>query len=344
MDPPSPEQMLKMKIGGFQQQLGKIMSLMPEDDKPDIQPFVDYFTNVVTPGTPNFVREYKGRKECTFFNLENLEWAYHNWTPRKGDVLLAVYPKTGTTWMMNIVRQLMYLKDPEMMKVAQLIDNPLFAYLEFGNRTKYEILERLPLKPRMLVTHMMPDVINLKKFEDAGVKVIQCYRNPKDSIVSFFYHMLAVTGEHRRAQYPEYFTDDFNVFFDRLTAGEAPTGYKPGEWYPHYLKQWDDYKKQHENMFHRVAFEDLKKDANSRIKEIASFLGISITDEEASQVVENTTFKSLKSKNDGSRPGNFFRKGEIGDFKNHLTSEQEARVEESMKAVLKDTDIKFDYN
>ena len=35
---------------------------------------------------------------------------------------------------MNIVRQLMYFKDPEMLKIAQLIDFPVFAYLEFGMR------------------------------------------------------------------------------------------------------------------------------------------------------------------------------------------------------------------
>jgi len=45
-----------------------------------------------------------------------------------------------------------------------------------------------------------------------------------------------------------------------------------------------------------------------------------------------------------SKAGNFFRKGEIGDFKNHLTAEQESRVEELTNAVLKDTGIKFAYN
>jgi len=161
----------KMKIGGFQVLLEKMLSLIPEGEKPDIKPFLEWFANCVTPGTPNFVREYKGRKELNFFNLENLEWAYNNWAPRKGDVLLAIYPKTGTTWMMNIVRQLLYFRDPEMLKVAQLIDFPVFAYLEFGMRTKYEIIDKLPLKPRMLVTHMGPDDTNMKKFEEAGVKV-----------------------------------------------------------------------------------------------------------------------------------------------------------------------------
>jgi len=165
-------------------------------------------------------------------------------------------------------------------------------------------------------------------------------------IVSDYYHMLNVIGPQRIAQYPEYFPTDFNVFLDKMVTGALPMANKPGEWYPHYLKDWDEYKRAHENTFHRVSFEDLKKDAFSRIKDIANFLDVSLTDEELQQVVERTSFKSLKSnKNDmRSKAGNFFRKGEIGDFKNHLTAEQESRVEELTNAVLKDTEIKFAYN
>lgn len=45
------------------------------------------------------------------FNSEVIEWAYDNWSPNKGDFLVASYPKTGTTWLREVVRQINYFGD-----------------------------------------------------------------------------------------------------------------------------------------------------------------------------------------------------------------------------------------
>ena len=39
----------------------------------------------------------------------------------------------GTTWTLNILRQILYANNPEMIKLAKLLDHPVFAYMEFGN-------------------------------------------------------------------------------------------------------------------------------------------------------------------------------------------------------------------
>jgi len=322
------------------QGFGKLVSTIPEEERPDIQPLVEFVKKRMDPGS-EFVSTYKGRAQIAVQNFQQLEWARENWSPRPGDVLLPIYQKTGTTWMMNIVRELLYFNEPKMKKISHALDNPAIRYLEFGTREKYEIMDKLAWKPRMLVTHMAPDLLNMDTYQKAGVKIIQCYRNPKDTLVSQFHYMLKVT-EGRREQYPQYFPEDFNVYIDRILSGKALTNGMNGEWYPHFLLRWNDYKKLNEDKFFRVSYEELKKDSFFHIKNIAKFLELDLSDDDIQQVNERTSFNNLKNDSVRKQVG-LFRKGEIGDFKNYLSHEQEDRIEKAFEEVLKDTGITFIY-
>ena len=74
-------------------------------------------------------------------------------------------------------------------------------------------------------------------------------------------------------------------------------------------------------------FEQMKKDLKPVIKELASFLDYKITDEQILQIdgfLEFSAYRKFRSeypvKSEG--PKKFFRKGQVGDWKNHFTDEE----------------------
>jgi len=319
-----------------------ILSSVPENDRPDMSSLIEFFKDKVNPSSTNFVSSHKDRLQFSFFNLASLEWAYDNWTPRKDDILLIAYPKTGTTWILNILRQILYANNPEMMKLAKLLDHPVFAYMEFGNESKYELLDKIPLKPRIIVTHSEPDLINMKKFLEVGVKMVQCYRNPKDTMVSFLHMVRNSVSLARRQQYPENLPDEWDTFFTAIRNGKLPNAMKEGEWYPHWLQRWNVYSKY--NNFHRLSYEDLKQNTLLQVNNLAKFLEVDLTEDQAKSIIEKTSFGSMKNnKSDPRNAFNFFRKGDVGDWTNYFTDEQSALVDQDVDKILKDTDIKFVY-
>ncbi|KAK9155657.1 hypothetical protein Sjap_003137 [Stephania japonica] len=89
-----------------------------------------------------------------------------------------------------------------------------------------------------------------------------------------------------------------------------------------------------------VKFEDMKEDIKYQVKRLARHLGCSFSNEEESEgVVENIIklcgFKNLKNLevNQSGKTWiidnkHFFRKGEVGDWMNHLTPQMAEQVDQ----------------
>nr|XP_002132023.2 cytosolic sulfotransferase 5-like [Ciona intestinalis] len=153
------------------------------DDLPDYKPIVDYF---VTSIFERKVTEWKGYKMSgQGFSCDTIKWVYENWTPWKDDVIVASFPKTGTTWVRNIVAHLYYRDNKTLMEMVKPMAMP-HIYLETGIPLKFEILEKLPWKRRIFATHVSAPLFNFEKVKSAGAKVIYTIRNPKDQVVSWY--------------------------------------------------------------------------------------------------------------------------------------------------------------
>ena len=79
-------------------------------------------------------------------------------------------------------------------------------------------------------------------------------------------------------------------------------------------------------------YEDLHRDRPRAIRTVANFLGKSMTEEQVQTIKEHTTFESMK-KNESLCPAPFapremfFRKGEVGDWKNYFSQTQSDYVD-----------------
>jgi len=103
---------------------------------------------------------------------ETIKCGYQSWRPKKGSVLICTAGKTGTTWTLEIVRQLLLKhEDPELESVRKIVTAAPYHNLESGPPEKFDLLRRVPLKRCIFQTHLIPEHVNIKELKKCGVKV-----------------------------------------------------------------------------------------------------------------------------------------------------------------------------
>ncbi len=181
--------------------------------------------------------------------------------------------------------------------------------------------------PRLIKTHLW-----LNCFEDSlrksGAKILVAIRNPKDLLVSLyhFYQLVYTLGP---------FTGSWEEFFDELFLKNQLLY---GDYFDYYAAWWR-YKTENPNQVLFVWFEDMKKDIRGVIRTIAEFLGKTLTEDQVEKIKRHTGFEAMK-KNDSVNPApqapreTFFRKGEVGDWKNYFTQSQSDYVDKLVNEKL----------
>ncbi|XP_052066943.1 sulfotransferase 1C4-like isoform X2 [Mytilus californianus] len=123
-----------------------------------------------------------------------------------------------------------------------------------------------------------------------------------------------------------------------------------GSWY-NYEKEMEKAEKLYPGMILTCYYEKMKKDSTTEIKRLADFLGIQCTESTLKDIAYATSFQNMQQHNmhklDSSKEldgkGFIYRKGEIGDWKNHFTVAQNERFEEQYTERFKDSTYKLTF-
>ncbi len=106
---------------------------------------------------------------------------------RDGDIVISVPPKSGTTWTMNIVYQLLNGGTADFLDIYQEV--PWIEFLGYPGQPHQDVLDRLSAMPvgrRAFKTHSAPPDLPFKSAtSDCAVKYIIVLRNPEEALVSF---------------------------------------------------------------------------------------------------------------------------------------------------------------
>ena len=285
--------------------------------------------------------------------FEKYQHRIKNLEVRHDDVYILTFPKSGTTWTKELVWLLQNGCNFEEAKAVPLdrrtfhldlnvhLDHALEDWPQFITHFNFQsdyltTVEDMP-SPRVVSSHfrlvLLPDDLLEKS------KAVICLRNPKDTVVSLYYHLKLM----KPCDYIGDFQTHFDLFMDNLVI------YSP---YFEYVKEaWQQ--RNHPNICF-LLFEDMKKDLPLCVRKVAKFLGKDVSDEMVQSLVDHLSFKQMRNNpavNKEERKklglltgeGHFMRKGEVGDWKNYFTDEMNKRMDEAIEKHLKPIGLEFQY-
>ncbi|XP_061435688.1 sulfotransferase 1 family member D1-like isoform X1 [Lethenteron reissneri] len=258
---------------------------------------------------------------------------------RPGDVLIATYPKAGTTWTQEIVDLIQSGVDVEHCKRGPVYERIVFMEWTGINfvmhRKGVEVLNDMP-SPRTIKTHL-PYQLMPSSFWDNDCKVIYIARNAKDNAVSAF-HFNRMNKLH-----PEPGT--WEEYLHRFMTGNVCWG----SWHDH-VTDWWNMRERHRILY--LFFEDMKEDPMREVSRIARFLERPLSEQQLREVVKLTSFPVMRDNpmtNYSTLPTDFLnhsvspfmRKGDVGDWRNHFSAAQLEAFEQDYKKKMATTDLRL---
>nr|AAO64984.1 SULT1 sulfotransferase isoform 2 [Danio rerio] len=260
-----------------------------------------------------------------------------NFQARPDDILIATYPKAGTTWVSYILDLLYFGNESPERQTSQ----PIYMRVPFlemcfqGLPLGTELADTLPTSPRLIKTHLPVQLVP-KSFWEQNSKVVYVARNAKDNAVSYFHFDRMNMGQ------PE--PGDWNTFLQKFMDGRNVFG----PWYDHVNGYWK--KKQTYSNILYMFYEDMVEDTGREVARLCSFLGLSTSAAERERITKGVQFDAMKQNkmtNYSTLPvmdfkiSPFMRKGKVGDWRNHFTVAQNEQFDEDYKQKMKNTTVKF---
>ncbi|KAF2368085.1 Sulfotransferase domain [Trinorchestia longiramus] len=286
---------------------------------------------------------------------------YLNFQFRKSDVVVATYPKCGTTWAQEIIWTMIHnpdLDNPDA-NLHRSVRSPFLEYdtvcdslvrkdghypavleaLKRYNPTAspndgvFISLSNSAPDRRVFKTHLPFSLLPADMLDSC--KVVYVIRNPKDILASFLHHsrLLACADfKGTDEQFTDYFCSGKLIF---------------GSYAENLVEAWRH--KNHKN-FLLVSFEDLKRNIEGELRRIDQFIGTKLNEKQLQNVKSQSGFQNMKlrldlplteqdkttSRNqnapsdydeDAIKKVGFFRKGESGAWKKDISETSSAKID-----------------
>ncbi|XP_014647190.1 PREDICTED: sulfotransferase 1C4 [Ceratotherium simum simum] len=255
-----------------------------------------------------------------------------NFQAKPDDLVIASYPKAGTTWTQEIVDLIQNNGDIEKSRQAPIPLRQPFLELVITTYSGINQANAMP-SPRTLKTHL-PVQLLPPSFWEKNCKIIYVARNAKDTMVSY-YHF-----QRMNKTLPD--PGSWDEYFETFLAGKVAWG----SWYDH-VKGWWRKKDSHPILY--LFYEEMITDPKREIRKVMEFLGKDLTEEVLDKIVYNTSFDVMKNNpmtnytnvrmNHNISP--FMRKGVIGDWKNQFSETQNKQFNEDYEKNMADTSLLF---
>jgi hypothetical protein len=224
------------------------------------------------------------------------------------DVILASYPRSGTTWMRFLLSEALSGRSAEFKAIRRIV-----PYV--GQHRK--AVPILPGGGKMLYSHDLAS-------KDATQRAIYVVRDVRDVALS----------EYKWQQRIGVFDGALDPFIRDFVSGR---GNPFGSWGAH-VDSWVEEDRIADNRLKVVKFEDLKRDANSVLASVLGFLNVTLTEAEIQRAVESNSVEMMRQKEDRAPEGSFKKRvvkrnvrfinaGSVGQWEKSLSPAQERLIE-----------------
>lgn len=216
----------------------------------------------------------EGTRYSVFLNPANVLYAL-SFDPEEGDVIEVTYPRTGSTWVQQII-QLILNRGSSAQDYMEFTQRSPF--LEFQGK---DALETLP-SPRLIRTHLPLGRIQFS----SKAKYVYVARNPWDTCASLY--QIGASFLKSEEEFP------FDLYFETFIKGEDPCG----DYFDHVLS---GYQRRHEPNLFFMTYEQLKADTPGTVIKLAYFLGdehgkaLEETEDLLNSVLSKSTVEFLKT-------------------------------------------------
>ncbi|XP_046386868.1 sulfotransferase 1C4-like isoform X1 [Ischnura elegans] len=286
---------------------------------------------------------------------------YYNMELRDDDLWVVTFPRSGTTWMQELAWLIKNDLDYDTASKKMLIER--YAFLEVSM-----LLTKVLMKELIEESHHDPKCINaLKMMSEPGYdaaakmtsprhfkthlplsllppklldtcKVIYVARNPKDVVLSYYYH--------NRKYKSIGFESDMKTYWDFFKRGL--TFWSP--FWSHVNEAWE--RRNHPNLLF-IFYEDMKKDLPGSIRKVSQFLNKKMNDDQVAQLASHLDIKNFKSnpmidtlpeelkgiEKEGEE--SFIRQGRSGQWEESFTPDMKKEADEWIKKHENKTDLRF---
>ncbi|CAN1784377.1 Cytosolic sulfotransferase 5 [Linum perenne] len=262
--------------------------------------------------------------------ISSIEAFRAKFKPKREDevVILASNPKTGTTWLKALSHCILF-RDEEDDLLIKMNPHLCVPYLDARSSPVDPVYFSFVLdkeQGRLFNTHLsysyLPDSI-----KNDCCKLVYMARDPKDTLVSMWHFYNKILRPFPLERAVESFCSGMVAY---------------GPFYEHVLEYWEQSNRSPDKVMF-IKFEDLHYDPKPHVRKLAAFLkpfGEGDDDAQVENVIWRSSFDRLKdldvNKTGKSFPAVnphltndlFFRRGEVGHWRNHLMPEVAKRFDD----------------
>eukprot|EP00999_Lentomonas_sp_LEN2_P002931 NODE_792_length_1193_cov_86.448405_g751_i0.p1 GENE.NODE_792_length_1193_cov_86.448405_g751_i0~~NODE_792_length_1193_cov_86.448405_g751_i0.p1 ORF type:complete len:344 (-),score=21.21 NODE_792_length_1193_cov_86.448405_g751_i0:98-1129(-) len=248
-------------------------------------------------------RGYPYPPDCSLKSIQDAE----AWQCGENDVYVCTYPKSGTTWMLHTIYQLINWDNPDFDKLHRVL-----PFWESNPEEGLHISLSEAEEPRVIKTHVPLSL--LPNYRNGRGKFVYVVRDPRSVVESFYHHSMLTSGSKQLS-----FNNQFDTFFQKFMTGQIYYG----SWFDHVA----DAVQQRERPLAPLLFvyyEDMKQNLAYEVGRLLNFLQLDKRPTNVANVLERCGFEWMKdnqSKLDFTQeyPGrdtskSFFRKGKTGEW------------------------------
>lgn len=265
-----------------------------------------------------------------FITQQMMDTLTNQFVVHDDDVFVVAYPKCGTTWLEQVVHLILNGGEQGEQRITDAA--PWLETLPNREGGMEAFLKTLPGQ-RLFTCHLPLDL--MPDFTAVKGKYIYVARNPKDTAVSFYYH------DQSKAGYEGSWAEHLALFM------QGKMMY--GSYFDHILPWWQASQTAPNILF--LKYEDMKQDLAGVVEQIADFIGVEMKRPLVEQIVVGSSFRAMST----NKKTNFdwvpqregvpthFRKGVVGDWRNHFTTEQNEQFDPLYAESMRGSQLQFDF-